>query len=131
LEEIPNKPGSTILSGWIFSVCGLYEALLVSKCSQWKEVFEKTIDTLEKSLEIYDARYWSFYDCNGHLAGPFYHDLDINLLTVLYELTGRERFLAAAVRWDSYRKFRLDQVRAFLEKAYQKVREPQEVVFIR
>jgi len=49
LEETPNKAGSTILNGRVFSVFGLYDALLVSKYSQWKEVFEKTINTLERS----------------------------------------------------------------------------------
>ena len=48
-EETPNKAGSTILNGWVLSVFGLYDALLVSKYSQWKEVFEKTINTLERS----------------------------------------------------------------------------------
>jgi len=48
-EETPNKAGSTILNGWVLSVSGLYDALLVSKYSQWKAVFEKTINTLEIS----------------------------------------------------------------------------------
>jgi len=49
LEETPNKVGSPILNGWDFSVFGSYDALLLSKYFQWKEVFEKTIDTLEIS----------------------------------------------------------------------------------
>lgn len=49
LEETLNKVGSAILNGRDFSVFGLYDALLLSKYSQWKEVFEKTINTLEIS----------------------------------------------------------------------------------
>ena len=49
LEETPNKVGSAILNGWDFSVFGLFDALLLSKYSQWKDVFEKTINTLEIS----------------------------------------------------------------------------------
>jgi len=131
LEETPNKPGSAILNGWIFSIFGLYDALLVSKCSQWKEAFEKTIDTLEKNLEFYDAGYWSFYDRNGHFASPFYHELHVNLLKVLYALSGKEKFLTIALRWEQYSKNRLNCSRAFLRKAWQKIIEPEEVVLVR
>jgi len=48
LEETPNKAGSAILYGSVFSVFGLYDLPLVSKYSQLKEMFEKTIDALER-----------------------------------------------------------------------------------
>lgn len=131
LEENPNKPGSAILNGWIFSIFGLYDSLLVFERQEWRSAFERTISSLEGKLELYDAGYWSFYDLNGHLASPFYHGLHIDLLKVLYELCCKEKFLLMSMRWNEYRKAKLKYARAFFTKAYEKIRDPGQIVIVK
>jgi len=131
LEENPQATPSAILNGWIFAVFGLYDGILVSQRSDWELAFEQTIETLKNDLKYYDAGYWSFYDGEGHLASPFYHDLNINLLSVLSELVGAEAFLKVAERWECYRKNKVCYIRAFLTKAYQKLRDPGEAVIVK
>ncbi|WP_323720631.1 D-glucuronyl C5-epimerase family protein [Acetomicrobium sp.] len=131
LEECPHITPSAILNGWIFAIFGLYDGVLVTKRADWGQALQKTIDTLEIELHCYDAGYWSYYDRAGHLASPFYHDLHINLLRVLAKLAGREAFLLMAERWDRYRENNIYYVRAFLTKAYQKLKDPGEVVFVK
>jgi len=131
LRENPQATPSAILNGWIFAVFGLYDGILVSQRSDWELAFEQTIETLKNDLKYYDAGYWSFYDGEGHLASPFYHDLHINLLSVLAELVSVEAFLKVGERWECYRKNKVCYIRAFLTKAYQKLRDPGEAVIVK
>lgn len=131
LEEIPTGPSKAILNGWIFAIFGLYDAVLVGEYQKWQAVLKKTCAALAIDLHYYDTGFWSLYDRADHLASPFYHDLHINLLRVLAELTDQEIFMETAERWDQYRANKLYYARAFVTKAYQKLREPGEVVIVK
>ena len=131
LEECPHITPSAILNGWIFAIFGLYDGVLVTKRQDWREFLQNTINTLEIELRCYDAGYWSYYDRAGRLASPFYHDLHINLLKVLAKLAGREVFLLMAECWNRYRENKVFCVRAFITKAYQKLKDPGEGIFVK
>jgi len=131
LEEVPTKIGSQVLNGWIFAIFGLYDAVIVSRRQEWYVRLNETLNTLEDELVLYDSGYWSFYDRNGHLASPMYHDLHVSLLKVLSELSGRESFLEVSERWEEYRRNKFFYTRAFLTKALQKLRDPGDVVIVR
>ena len=112
----------TILNGMMFSVWGLYEVSLISNNQELKENLDKSVNTLEVILQKYDCKYWSEYDLDGHIASPFYHDLHIEQLKVMYKLFEKEVFLKMQNRWEMYRNKRINGKIAFIVKAFQKLR---------
>jgi len=122
LKEFINEP--VVLNGWIFSIFGIYDYLLICKDdNKIKEIYSKTISTLEKVLIKYDLKYWSRYDISKRIASPFYHNLHVELLKVLYDLTDNGIFKEYAEKFEGYSKNKLFMLRAFINKAIQKVRE--------
>lgn len=120
-QEFTYKP--TVLNGWIFTLFGLLDYLKVTHDKKVYDVYRQSLDTLENNLFRYDLGYWSKYDINDMIASPFYHKLHISLLAVLYELTGRKLYLEYSNKWNLYQKKISNRVRAFLRKAFQKIKE--------
>lgn len=121
LKEFPNKPA--VLNGWIFSLFGLYDLLLIENNQEIKKFYNNSIITLTKMLPKYDLKYWSKYDLGKKIASPFYHRLHVELLKVLYDLNGNEAFIEYAKKFDKYQKNILYKFVAFAKKAYQKIIE--------
>lgn len=122
LKEFANEP--VVLNGWIFSIFGLYDYLLVNKEEQKiKEIYNATIKTLIKELNQFDLKYWSKYDIKNKVASPFYHHLHIQLLRVLNDLTGEEIFEKFAKKFEFYEKNKIYKTKAFCIKAIQKIKE--------
>lgn len=113
----------TVLNGWIFSVFGLFDYLLVVKDEELSMLYEKVIRTLELHLADYDNGYWSMYDCDGMITSPFYHKLHIAQLEVLYDITGKDIFAEYAQKWEKYLNNRYKKTKAFVVKALQKIVE--------
>jgi len=130
LEEFPNRPRSTILNGWIFALF-VYDFWLAFKDDNAHDLFKLSLDTLKCNLFIYDSGYWSYYDTQGHLSSPFYHDLHLHQLTALAMVENDAAIIDFRDRWAGYRQKRLNRLRAFGLKAFQKLREPGEVVVIK
>jgi len=131
LEEVPSLPRSSILNGWIFALFGLYDYWLAFKDGEALDFFQRSLETLKKHLPRYDAGYWSYYDLQGHLASPFYHDLHINQLSTLVMVYKDPEITKLRDIWIGYRNRWKNRVRAFIVKAAQKLREPGEVVIVR
>lgn len=131
LEETPSSPRSSILNGWVFALFGLYDFCLAFQDSEVEKYFERSLNTLKKQLADYDAGYWSFYDCLGHVSSPFYHDLHIHQLTALAMIDNDPIFHEYRDRWLAYRQLVVNRAKAFIVKAWQKLREPGEVVIIK
>jgi hypothetical protein len=51
------------------------------------------------------------------LASPFYHQLHVVQLRVLFQLTADARFAALADRWEGYAKNWANRTRALVEKS--------------
>ena len=131
LEEAPSIPRSSILNGWIFALFGLYDFWLAFKDENARELFRLSLDTLKGHLQEYDAGYWSYYDAQGHLASPFYHDLHIHQLTALAMIDDDTLIPEFRDRWISYQQVWKNRVRAIGAKVLEKLREPGEAVIIR
>lgn len=112
-----------VLNGWIFAAWGLFDYYKTTKDSYVKSMWERTIQTLAKNLSTYDAGYWSYYNDMKALASPFYHNLHIAQLKVLYELTNINEFKSTAMLWEKYNKSFLNRMKAFSKKALQKILE--------
>jgi hypothetical protein len=120
LEEAPSQPPSHILNGWIYGLWGLWEVGLTLGEPRAKAQFHASVGCLRQLLGRYDVGWWTKYSLYPHvladLAKPFYHELHVNQVKILYELTGFAEFGAAAERWARY-DTRARRVAALAQKA--------------
>lgn len=122
LKEFVDRP--VVLNGWIFSIFGLYDYLLIdSSNKKVNEFYRDTIKTLKAVLQNYDLGYWSKYDLGSKIASPFYHDLHIAQLNALYDITNIDLFKDYADRFEKYSKNKFFRIKAFIVKAIQKIKE--------
>lgn len=131
LEEAPSHPRSSILNGWIFALFGMYDFWLAFKDENARELCGRSFTTLKLHLNDYDTGYWSYYDVQGHLSSPFYHELHIHQLNALAILDSDAIITSYRDRWMKYQRVWVNQVRALGVKALQKLREPGEAVIIK
>lgn len=120
LEEYVVDPPTHILNGFMWALWGVHDYDLGTGDSVAKELFDRSVDTLQANLHLYDAGYWSLYEQSGTrmkmLASPFYHSLHIVQLEVLHRLTGIEIFRDFARRWEKYRASRIKRTAALAYK---------------
>lgn len=122
LKEYLNEP--VVLNGWIFSIWGIYDYLKFDKENdKVKSFYEKTVNTLSKQLHCFDNGYWSKYDIEKRIASPFYHDLHIEQLKVMFDITGKEEFQEYANKFEKYGEKAFYRKKAFCKKAIQKILE--------
>jgi heparosan-N-sulfate-glucuronate 5-epimerase len=126
LEEVPAEVPKTILNGWVYALYGLYDLSLVHDSPDVEQSLQQTLKCLALRLLKFDAGYWSYYDDRGHLASPFYHRLHIAQLTALSQTfpNFKEKFEDARQRFEGYAASGINQNRAVLVKAYQKIKDP-------
>jgi hypothetical protein len=109
-EEYIVSPPTHILNGFIWASWGVYDYFLATGDKRAQELFEQAVQTLARNLDQYDAGFWSLYEQSGTrlkmMASPFYHDLHIVQLEILYRLTGEMLFKRYAARWVGYRQSR-------------------------
>lgn len=132
LEEYPSIKGEkrSVLNGWIFSIFGLYDYLLLNNDEYIKDIFEKSVQTLIYHINDYDNGYWSLYDMTGRISSPAYHKLHIALLLAMYKLTDEIKFKEVAIKWEKYGDKKVNRYRAILKKALQKLGESPEGIII-
>jgi heparosan-N-sulfate-glucuronate 5-epimerase len=120
-EEYIVSPPTHILNGFIWAIWGIYDYFLTTKEETAKSLFNAAVKTLLMNLGRYDLGFWSLYEQSGTrmkmLASPFYHQLHIVQLRIMYALTGEEEFLAVANRWESYGRSRMNRTRALCYKS--------------
>lgn len=121
LKEFADK--GLVLNGWIFSIWGLYEYTIIEPVKEYQTLLQNTIDTLEDMMQLYDNGYWSYYDLDRHIASPFYHNLHIAQLEVMYDLFSKDIFRDYAVRWKMNSSRKRNRYRAIIKKGIQKLKE--------
>jgi hypothetical protein len=121
LEEYIVTPPTHILNGFIWAIWGVYDYYLATGDQAAKDLFMKTVDTLDANLSRYDLGFWSLYEQSGTrlpmVASPFYHRLHIVQLRVMHMLTGRCVFADYAERWEGYSRSRARRMRALCYKS--------------
>lgn len=121
-KEYTNQP--VVLNGWIFAWWGLYDYVLSTNDNdRYKSLLNKSMNSLINSLPLFKNMYWSLYDYDRKLASPFYHNLHIAQMKVMYDLTGKEIFKEYANRWQKQQRNVFCKSLAFLIKAIQKIKE--------
>jgi len=130
-EEYIVNPPTHILNGFIWAAWGVYDYFLATKDSAPKdspardnsaqELFTRAVKTLVNNLDRYDLGFWSLYEQSGTrlpmVASPFYHQLHIVQLRIMYSLTGEDVFARVADRWENYRRGRANRARALCYKS--------------
>lgn len=110
-----------ILNGWIFSLWGIVDYCKFFNDSEKKQILNRTLETLERSLPDFDVGYWSMYEDGVRICSPFYHKLHIAQLRVMYELTGVSVYKVYADKFEKYQNRGINRKRAFIKKAMQKI----------
>jgi len=122
LMEYTHLP--TVLNGWIFAWWGLYDYVLATHDeSHYKARLENSCKALEELLPKFNNSYWSMYDLAGHIASPFYHHLHIAQMQAMYIITDNIIFKEYAEKWQKEENDRRSHARAFVRKAWQKIKE--------
>lgn len=121
LQEYTHK--ATVLNGWIFALFGLYDYIKVSNDGQVKKIFYKSLNSIESHLKMFDNGYWSMYNTDGMITSPFYHNLHIAQLGVLYDLFNIKCFKEYSDKWIKYRNKWINRNHAFIVKIFQKLTE--------
>jgi len=130
LEEVPSEEYRAILNGWVFALFGLHDYSFVADGGDVSQLLKESLAALVAYLPLYNAGYWSYYDLSGHLASPFYHQLHIAQLQAL-----ALAFPEYAGAFQNHRQIfqaqlrnPMGRLRAVAAKAWQKLRNPPEVV---
>jgi heparosan-N-sulfate-glucuronate 5-epimerase len=125
IEEYLVDPPTHVLNGFIWSLFGVYDYFLLTQEEKAKDLFNSCVKTLKENLKDYDVGFWSLYEQSGTkmkmMASPFYHNLHIVQLKILYEITGEEFFKDYARKWDNYRKKWLYRKTALIYKIIFKI----------
>jgi heparosan-N-sulfate-glucuronate 5-epimerase len=120
-EEYVVSPPTHILNGFIWAAWGVYDYFLATRDSSAQDLFARAVRTLTRNLDRYDLGFWSLYEQSGTrlpmVASPFYHQLHIVQLRVMYRLTGEDKFMCVADRWESYGRSRSKRTRALCYKS--------------
>lgn len=119
-EEYLVDPPSHILNGFLWAAWGVYDYALLTDDAAARALFASAVGTVLVNLDRYDTGYWSLYELSPTwlpmLASPFYHRLHIVQLRVMHRLTGQERFLEVAQRWQGYADTPRNRYRALMGK---------------
>jgi len=131
-EACPSgRPRNTVLNGWVFALFGLYDYHLVVDQAKVRDIFERSIDTLAQHLAGYDSGYWSYYDSQKHISSHFYHSLHISQLEALSLISENPVFEKYHQRWTSFEDKFINRTRAFVVKAFQKLKEPARITIVK
>lgn len=122
LSEYTHLP--VVLNGWIFAWWGLYDYVLVTQdTGRYRQLMEKSEESLRRYLKAFSTSYWSKYDLSGKIASPFYHRLHIAQMQAMYILTHEQTYNAFAHKWEEDLNHPLKKGFAFVQKAWQKINE--------
>lgn len=122
LCEYTNQP--VVMNGWIFAWWGLYDYVLLTKDNgQYKNILNKSLNSLVSDLPIFKSTIWSLYDKDRKYTSPFYHNLHIAQMQVMYDLTGIDIFNEYAKCWKRQQQNIFCKFFAFIIKAWQKIIE--------
>ena len=96
IEEFYN-PGDGILNGYIFAIYGIYDYCCYINDMTY---FNQQILDLKQLLSFFSlGGYWTKYSISGIISSKFYHQLHIDMMTSLYNLTNDKIFLSYKKRW--------------------------------
>jgi heparosan-N-sulfate-glucuronate 5-epimerase len=93
-----------VLNGMMFALVGLYDYYLYTNDLDSKFLFDQGIRALKQNLPAYDdvSYSYSYYDSLKTTNPLSYHNIHIELLSKLYNITGEKTFEVYHDRWMNY-----------------------------
>lgn len=126
IEEYLVDPPSHVLNGFIWALWGVLDYARWTGEPGPRALFEACTATLRENLPRYDTGEWSLYEVPDSgppmLASTYYHRLHVTQLRVMHRLTGDAVFDQWASRWNAYLQNPWLRRRAFVRKAWFKLR---------
>ena len=126
IEEYLVDPPSHILNGFIWAIWGVFDYARWTGEPGPRTLFRDCTATLRQNLQRYDTGAWSLYEVPDAgppmLASTYYHRLHVTQLRVMHRLTGHAIFHECATRWNAYLEDPRLRYRAFVRKAWFKLR---------
>ena len=110
-----------VYNGWVFSIFGLLDYVIETNDKAFEMILDQSLKTFVNKMQKMDNGYWSMYRDDRTIASPFYHNLHMSLLKVLYEYTSDSRYLDLINKFKKYSKNPICKTRAILKKAFQKL----------
>ena len=108
-EEYPASFPTMVLDGFLFTLCGLYDAVRALESTRAQMLFNAGIETIKKWLPLYDLGYWMRYN---YCREDFYPDPDpatigylrlvITQLKMFSRLTGDVALKSWAEHFEQY-----------------------------
>lgn len=106
-EEYADEGGyvSRVLNGHQFAVLGLYDYFVYTNDSSAHFLYKQGLKALTINLSTYDRGNGnSFYDALGRPTNEKYHNVHIDLLGRLFEITGDTVYKSYRDKWKAYRQ---------------------------
>lgn len=111
-EEYPTEPASFVLNGFIYSLLGLYDLMVIAPPGQAQEaefLYNEGMNSLKNMLMLFDMGSVTSYDLRHftihiapNLARWDYHATHINQLLLLCTIENEPIFKQTAERWIGY-----------------------------
>ena len=98
---------SRVLNGKLFTVLGIYDYYKYTNDADAKLLFEKGVNSIKKELSKYNDNGYSYYDLLGNPALK-YHQIHVDLLKKLYNITGEPILIQYSDLWKNYNSFNKD-----------------------
>ncbi len=91
-----------VLNGFITSVIWLGDYYTLTGNAEAKALYDEGVKSVIHFLPAYEyGNQWSYYDAAGHKSNSHYHELHVEQLAVLYDLTGDSIFRTYQDKWSS------------------------------
>lgn len=121
-SEMPNDNNNIILNGHFFTLWGIMDLYSIYQSEDLLKKINIFLDSTKEALIKFDTGYWSYYDLGGSIASPFYHQLHINQLKAMYEITSDEFYYNLAKKWTCYQESTIKKYFSISIKIVQKLR---------
>lgn len=118
-EEYPSIRKHHVLNGFIYSMWGLLDLIRYNDNALARQLWEEGLATLAQWLPQYDIGYWSLYHIGDGLKNPAtipYHELHIEQLKAMYDITGQKIYKDYAEKWAAYMNVRTNALRTLPQK---------------
>lgn len=105
-----------VLNGHMTALIDLNEYYNLTGDDRAKELFNLGVSDLRAHLKSYDTGNWSRYDLAGNYATLGYHEIHMNQLAAIYNITGDAYFKNYRNSWTYYELARLQEIMAGIDK---------------
>lgn len=110
LEEYIIEPPDHILNGFIWALWGVWDYMTATGDQHANDLYNNSLDTIERHLDGYDLGIWTSYDLLIHYpknepvmpVSRYYQNLHVVQMEALYLQSGREVFRERHDRWQKY-----------------------------